>query len=111
VKTLTARAGVQALTLERLAGTDGQGVPSYGSALALDGFPVREHTVVRTASGDEIAAVATVWVDAGEAPNLPDEQDRLTLADGFVGIVIKREDGRALGSGALDHVVVALREE
>lgn len=106
---LKRHAGVVLCTLEKVGDLDGQGRPAYDSPVLVSGFPIREQTVVRRSNGDEVQAVASVHCDAEQAV-LPAENDRLTLPDGFVGIVVSRGDGRNV-AGALDHVVVHLREE
>lgn len=106
----SAHSGLEDVVIERPAALDGQGLPSYDSPVVVKMFVLREQSVVRQANGDELQAIASLWCGADQ-PMLPQEQDRVTTADGLVGIVIARQDGKALQTGALDMVAVQIREE
>jgi hypothetical protein len=106
----SAHTGLETVTIERPSALDGQGLPSYDSPVAVLMFVLREQSVVRQANGDEVQAIASMWCGADQ-PMLPQEQDRLVTSDGLTGIVIARQDGKSLQTGALDMVAVQVREE
>lgn len=96
--------GVQAQT-----GYDDQGKPSYGASAVIQARVVRGDTIVRANNGEDVRTIATIWID-GEASPLPATDAKLTCADGLVGIVVERMDGRSLQADELDHVRVRIRE-
>jgi hypothetical protein len=102
---------LQAISIQLFASLDGQGKPSYGSAATVYGRVIRKTEVVRLPSGEEVRLVAAAWID-GNAVRIPNVNDRITLADGLVGIVLDRTDGRSLSNPkVLDHVHIRIREE
>lgn len=101
---------LETVQLEVISGLDGQGMPSFDSPVDLEARVVREDAVVRTPAGQDIKTTTTAWFD-GEQDPLPNVDDRVTTADGSVGIVVERIDGKALQRGTLDHVRIRLREE
>lgn len=111
--TLSRSAGLESISVESFTSVDGQGKPTYASAVVIQGRVVREDTKdansnVRMGSGQEVKTIATIWVN-GTVVLLPKIDDRVTLADGLVGIVAEKKDGKKL-RGALDHVRYRLRE-
>ncbi len=105
---LKRHATLETMSLEEESGVDGQGMPSYASAVDIDAFVVRSDEVVRTINGEEVKVFATAHVDA-EQSVLPEFNHRVTLADGTVAIVVMREDVKNLQRGAVDHVELKLR--
>lgn len=108
------RLPLEALVWEAASGLDGQGKPTYAAPVALQGRVVRTdsssaNSVVRMGGGEENQTVATIWLDA-TAVGFPALDDRLTLADGFKGIVTERKEGKKL-NGVLDHMQYKIREE
>lgn len=104
-------AAQEAVTLEAMQSGvyDGQGRPSFDSPVSLIAHVERQVDVIRLVSGEEIRTVATAWFDATQDA-LPSEDDRVTLADGFVGIVVQRVDGYTIQHHEFDHVMIKLRE-
>lgn len=104
------------LQLEVATSLDGQGKPTYATAVTIHGRSARTDTVsqppggIKAALGREEQIVVTVWIPATESV-LPRMNDRMTLPDGLVGIVVERSEVRALRSTTLDHVRVKLREQ
>jgi hypothetical protein len=101
---------LEAVTIQALTGLDGQGKPAYGTGTVVQAHVERTRQVIRTGTGSEVEIMATLWVD-GAAAALPTSEGRVTLADGLVGIIMTRDEGRDLQANALDHVVVQLRQE
>lgn len=111
---LKRHARLETVSVARITGVDGQGKPAYAAAVDVQARVVRKDEVVRSVvqmlrPGDETKIVATVYVDAEQAL-LPEANDRLTLADGLVGIVVERKDSKSV-TGGLDHVRVKIREQ
>lgn len=104
------------IQVQQCTGLDGQGKPTYNAAVSIKGNVLRHVAVTRSNNavlmqpGDQVDVMATVWVD-GEQSRLPAENDRITLADGSVGIVVDFKERRWIQSGIVDHVRVKLREE
>lgn len=105
---LRRHAGLEMVAVEEPAGIDGQGKPSYGASSDILGRVVCEDTVARASQGEEVKAVATIWIDGAQDP-LPEENWRVTTS-AMVGIVVERQEGRVL-AGAVDHVRVKLIAE
>lgn len=100
-----------ALTVEPLASLDGQGKPTYGEAVEIEGRAIQEVKVERAPDGTETMTVAEAWIDADQSA-LPYENDRVTLVSaGLAGIVVEYEEARSLRGNVLDHVHVVLRKE
>lgn len=96
-------------------GTDGQGKPTYAAPVSVDAIVRRADQRgsafgQQLGSGDELVNAVTLWIDS-QQPVLPQLQARVTLADGFVGIVSACDVVRNLMRGAVDHVRCKLREE
>lgn len=111
--TLARHAPLESVSVQRpvaVSKSRGQGKPSYGTASVIQARVDREEDSVRALSGPDIRTFATLWV-AGDQTVLPDVDDRLTLSDGTVGIVVAREVQRTIQSNALDHVELKVREE
>lgn len=100
--------GLESIQLAAVGALDAQGKPTYAAAVSLLARVERSDSIVRLATGDETKAFATVWVD-GQASVLPNTNDKITLADGLVGIVIERKAPRYLRSNVISHVSVKLR--
>lgn len=105
---------LQELGVEPLTGVDGQGLPAYGSTETVLGRVVQKDeatrgTMIVGASGEEVAVMATIWID-GEEDTLPGDGDRITTEQGLVGIVVESKEGRNL-SGDLDHIRIKLSKE
>lgn len=107
--TLKRHGTLQTVQVLAYASVDGQGKPTYAASVNISGRVVREDVVVRAANGEDIRTVATVWVDGAQSP-LPKVDDKLQLADGLVGIVVERVDGRTI-QDVLDNVRVRIREQ
>ena len=99
--------GFEMVQTQAPSGVDGQGLPSYAGAVAIQARVVRTEKVERQPDGSDIAVLAELWVDSAQ-PVLPLEEYKLTLVDGLVGIVMERKENRAL-SGSLDHIKLRLR--
>lgn len=108
--TLKRHGVLQSVSVEAVSGLDGQGKPSYGTAVVIQARVVREDSTVAKGDGSEIKTVATLWIDAEQSP-FPDQEYRITLADGLIGIVAERVDSRGIQSGDVDHVRIKVREE
>jgi hypothetical protein len=106
---LSRSATLETFEVEANNGTDDQGRPNYDSPVAIEGRVVREDTVVMLGTGESVTSVVTVWVNGTETP-LPTTDDRLTFADGLVGIVVEYHAGKTLND-VLDHVRVKAREQ
>lgn len=113
---LTRHAQLEDVTVKQVTGIDGQGKPTYGPGTVLRGRVVRKDEVIRTeagrpaSQGDSLSVFATAWFDAAQSP-LPDTNWQLTFADGLIGIVVLVDKVKGVRSGALDHVMVKVREE
>jgi len=105
---LERHATLETVALEIASGVDGQGKPAYAAAVSVDARVVRMADVARTVTGTEIRTFATVLIPGGQG-TFAGENDRVTTADGLVGIVVEREDGRRI-NGTLDYVALKLRE-
>jgi len=103
------RRSLETVSLEVLTGVDGQGKPTYATAVNVQARTVREDMMVKLGNGSEVRTSATLWFEASTSP-MPGEQDRLTLLDGLKGIVVEVMVGKALG-GKIDHVRLKIREE
>lgn len=103
---LSRHVGLESLEVAPKAGIDGQGLVQYGSPYEVFGRVVREDEIIKTAAGTEVRAVASVWIGADQV-QLPDHEDKVTLADGLVGIVVSRDEGRSL-RGQLNHVQIRI---
>lgn len=101
--------GTEVVQVELRAGIDGQGKPGYDSPIDVDARVIIHSEVIRQPSGSEQRVIATVWIDGAQS-TLPTMDDRIATAQGLVGIVVDRLDGRSL-SGVLDHVRLKIREE
>lgn len=107
--TLLRHAALEAITIEHATGIDGQGRPAYAAGVTVQARVVRKGSVVMLANGDEVHVSITIWIPANQA-DFPNEDDRVTCLDGFVGIVTDRSDTKTL-QNVLDHVRVHLRRE
>lgn len=105
---LRRHATLETVAVQEPTGIDGQGKPSYGAASDVLGRVVHEDTVARGSQGEEVKAVATIWISGAQSP-LPAENWRVTTS-AMVGIVVERQEGRVL-AGAVDHVRVKLIAE
>lgn len=108
--TLLRHATLESITLQQASGVDGQGKPTYGAGTTISGVVRRKDDVIRSTTGQEIIVNATVWLDAAQSP-MPTTGDRMTLADGMVGIVMAADKINTLKTGVLDHVKVQLQQE
>lgn len=100
--------GLEEIEVEAVAGIDGQGAPLYDSPILAHARVTRQESTVRGASGEEVQTSVTMWIDGGEAI-LPEVDARITRANGWMGIVVVRQDGTSLG-GTVEYVRLQLRE-
>lgn len=107
--TLQSHGAMETVGVQAQTGYDDQGKPSYGVSAPIQARVVRGDTIVRVNNGEDVLTVATLWVDGEESP-LPTTDAKITCADGLVGIVVERMDGRSLQADELDHVRVRIRE-
>lgn len=107
--TLLRHAKLEAVTLNQMTGVDGQGKSTFGANNAINGRVIRRDEVIKDATGADVKVNVTAWFDAAQTP-LPMVNDKLTFADGLVGIVVKVDKVETLQSGVLDHVKVYVRE-
>lgn len=98
------------VSLEVLSGLNGQGKPTYQTAVTVRARVVPGDNVVRNSAGDDVNTIATVWIPASEAV-LPRFNDRITTAGGLVGIVVERMERRTVQTGVLDHVRVRIKRD
>jgi hypothetical protein len=115
--TLLRHAPLEAITLKARASIDGQGKPSYGADQVLHGRVVRKDEVIRVqngvqvnSGGDSVDVKATAWLDGAQSP-VPRTSDKITLADGLIGIVVSVNIVRKIQDGTVDHVRIKLREQ
>jgi hypothetical protein len=109
--TLRHHVGLEDFTVEQAVGMDRQGKPTYDSPIAGECWVVREQHVARNGRGEEVQALATMYVD-GEFTPMPNENDRIVIgSEELVAIIVSRVDVKELQSGALDHVELHLRNE
>lgn len=108
MEVLRQQLGVEAIALEKVAGVDGQGMPSYATAVGIEGRTVREDAVVQVANGDVVRTFITSWIDASQSP-LPEDQDRVTFSDATVGIVVEVLQRKTL-AGVLEHVRIRAKK-
>lgn len=101
--------GVEVISLEQMLTVSKQGKPSYDSPIDLDARVVREDALVKLGNGSEVRTTVTLWLEGSQTP-LPRNQDRITTADGLVGIVVEVLQRKRL-DGSLDHVRARLREQ
>ena len=103
-------ANLETIELEAHTGQDDQGVPTYESAVEIEGRVVRVDEFVTNPDGSVTRTPLMVWVDGDEV--LPDEEDRLTTRS-KIFIVKERVEVRRFRSPALalDHVKLKCREE
>lgn len=106
---------LQLMLIEQQSGVDAQGKPQYSEGATVSGRVVVKDDVTRGgmttgAVGEEVATMATIWIDALEEI-VPCHGDRITTEDGLVGIVVEKKESRTIASDALDHVRVKLRKE
>lgn len=107
--TVERHATLSAVVLNAQTGIDAQGKPTYGANQNLTGRAVRVDSAVHLPSGQEVTAVATVWFPKTTTP-VPALDDKLTLADGLVGIVVEKVQAKGLQSGAEGDIRVKIRE-
>lgn len=106
--------------LERFAGLDGQGKPSYASPVDFDADVVEGDPAARRdgnqyltdTSGSRILVRRTLYIE-GDEPNIPDEQDRVGPPGGTKFIVAEKSSYRGLryARGEEDHFRVRVRDE
>lgn len=101
---------LEAVSVEVRTTVDGQGMPAYAAAVEVQARVLRVTEVERMASGQEVRTVAMLLIDAEQSTH-PTFDDRITTADGLVGIVVYREDEKTIQSGELSHIIVKMREE
>jgi len=89
-KLLGRDATLQSITVEELAGVDGQGKPSYGTAQTTNGVVRYTDEVVTMADGSKVGTSLTVWIPSTQTV-FPNEQARLTV-EGTTYIVVQSKD-------------------
>lgn len=94
----------EAISLARWNGQDDQGLATYASTLTINAIVERKNKRIRTASGAETVATATVTILKPFAKLSPvvsgrrepvDPRDQVTLADGISGPIMAVDDGLA----------------
>lgn len=109
------KTGFESISLEAFQGRDGQGAPSYATAVTIwartkleDAVAVGGAQAAVGAPGVEVATTLTVWVGPSETAT-PTHQDRLTVG-GSTYIVMNRKVVKTR-KGAVHHTRLQCREE
>ena len=113
----TRRLPKETLTFEPFESLDGQGMPDYGTPVEFEGNVLEydasnaEQFVV-TKDGSRVRTPLTVYVE-GDAPDVPNEQDRVTLSEGRTFIVAERKkvSGLTYSRSEPDHYRLRCRIE
>lgn len=117
----TRRLPLEIVQLERYDGMDGQGMPSYDTPVDVDANVVEYDAAtpgttgrafVTTPDGSRIDTPLTLYM-RGDAAVVPNEQDRITLADERTFIVAERKavSGLRRRRTEPDHFRLRLRKE
>lgn len=89
------------VTWAPLTSRDQYGTPTYGAGTAFDCRLVRRNTLVRDRQGQEVTSRAHVWLMGSPAV---DSDDKLTLSDGSVPVIVSVE--RYQDEGGSSHTKV-----
>ena len=104
---VVSRHAIDTVSLEPVGALDGQGQPTYGSAVNVVARVVLEDETAVQSDGTEVKTQLTMWVPEGET--WPEQGDRLTWQS-VAYIVVERKERSSLVTGT-DHVRVRAREE
>jgi len=102
---ISSLADLEDVTLEAYGGYDGQGLPSYGTAVSISAHVRRTDDFIITGSGSKMPTPVTLYVPPGQG-TVPGEKDRVTLAEGGEWTVLEVTAPRRLGrarTAAPDH--------
>lgn len=116
----TRRLPLETLELERYISMDGQGAPSYDTTVDIEanvveydaGATGKGAAFVTTRDGSQVHTPLTLYM-RGDATVVPNEQDRITLADGRAFIVAEKKPVSGLRKRRTepDHYRLRLRTE
>lgn len=82
---------LETVGVERFAGVDGQGLPTYDTSIDFDVRAVRQDKVVIAADGSKLRTELTLWVPFDADVAFPDERARVTF-DSATFIVAEVKD-------------------
>lgn len=116
----TRRLPLETLELERFDSMDGQGAPSYDTAIDIEANVVeydasatgKGASFVTVPDGSQVHTPLTLYM-RGDATVVPSEQDRITLSDGRAFIVVEKKPVSGLRKRRTepDHYRLRLRVE
>lgn len=86
----------ETLSLEAFSGIDGQGKPSYDTAVSFEANVLWSDEFITTSDGSEVRVPLTLYVE-GDETNVPAEQDHVEV-DGVTFTVLERTEPRGLWS-------------
>lgn len=105
---LLARSRLETMGAAVRSGLDGQGKPSYATAVDICGRVIRKDEEIVDATGSTIRTSLTVWLPCGTSP-MPTYEDRLTY-DGSNYIVAERSEPKDTRART-HHVRLRCRDE